>query len=175
MKNQFLRFNDGLYRACIWIAGLSFLTITLIIPWGIFSRYILGIGAQWPEPISVFLVSILTFLGAAASYRAGAHIAVTMMTARLPEAQRKAMDILVQLLMGATCLFMLIWGVTLCSTTWGQYNNALPWLRVGMAYMSIPVSAGITLLFIVEKILCGDQSARPVMCFTHAENNQGAA
>ncbi|NVL57225.1 TRAP transporter small permease, partial [Pseudomonas syringae pv. actinidiae] len=35
MKNTLLRINDTLYRACIGIAGLSVLIMTLIIPWGI--------------------------------------------------------------------------------------------------------------------------------------------
>jgi hypothetical protein len=49
-------------------------------------RYVLGVGAQWPEPIAILLMVIFTFIGAAAAYRAGGHIAVTMLTDRLPPA-----------------------------------------------------------------------------------------
>ena len=76
MKNTVLRFNDLLYRVCIGIAGLSVLTMTLIIPWGIFTRYALGSGSSWPEPVAILLMVVFTFFGAAASYRAGAHMAV---------------------------------------------------------------------------------------------------
>lgn len=42
MKNLLLRINDRLYMTCIWVAGLSVLGVALIIPWGIFARYVLG-------------------------------------------------------------------------------------------------------------------------------------
>jgi TRAP-type C4-dicarboxylate transport system permease small subunit len=89
MKQRFLQFNDALYLACIWISGLSIVIMSLIIPWGIFTRYVLGTGSQWPEPISILLMVIFTFFGAAAGYRAGAHIAVGMLTDRMPEGLRK--------------------------------------------------------------------------------------
>ncbi len=53
MKNTLLRINDVLYRICIAIAGLSVLTMSLIIPWGIFARYVLGSGSSWPEPTAI--------------------------------------------------------------------------------------------------------------------------
>ena len=67
MKNTVLRLNDMLYRVCIGIAGLSVLTMTLIIPWGIFARYVLGSGSSWPEPVAILLMVVFTFFGAAAS------------------------------------------------------------------------------------------------------------
>ena len=55
MKDAFLKFNDGVYLACIWVSGISIAVMSLIIPWGIFTRYVLGTGSQWPEPISIQL------------------------------------------------------------------------------------------------------------------------
>ena len=49
-----------------------------------FARYVLGTGSQWPEPIAILLMVVFTFFGAAAGYRAGAHIAVAMLTDRMP-------------------------------------------------------------------------------------------
>ena len=37
----------------------------LIIPWGVFARYVLGIGSQWPEPIAILMMVVFTFFGAA--------------------------------------------------------------------------------------------------------------
>ena len=88
MKQLTLRFNDRLYLACIWIAGISIIVMSFIIPWGIFTRYVLGTGSQWPEPIAIMLMVVFTFMGAAAGYRANAHISVAMVTDRLPAAVR---------------------------------------------------------------------------------------
>lgn len=117
MKSLFLSVNDTLYRSCIWIAGLSILAMTLIIPWGIFARYVLGTGSSWPEPVSILLMVVFTFVGAAASYRAGAHMAVGMITDRLPPLQRQLVALLVQLLMIVVCVFMTYYGTRLCITT----------------------------------------------------------
>jgi TRAP-type C4-dicarboxylate transport system permease small subunit len=84
MKNTFLRLADALYLACIWVSGASIFVMSLIIPWGIFTRYVMGTGSQWPEPISILLMVVFTFFGAAAAYRAGSYISVAMVTDRLP-------------------------------------------------------------------------------------------
>ena len=175
MKNLLLSINDRIYMACIWVAGLSVLTISLIIPWGVFARYILGTGSSWPEPTAILLMMVFTFIGAAASYRAGAHMAVAMVTDRLSPNMRRTMSIVSQVLMGIICLFMTIWGTKLCLSTWNQFMSAIPTLRVGITYMPIPVGGALTLIFVVEKLLLGDQSNRRVVRFDLVEENEGAA
>ncbi|MEP6771025.1 MAG: TRAP transporter small permease subunit, partial [Polaromonas sp.] len=107
MKQPLQAALDGLYLCCIWIAGLAILGMSLIIPVGVFARYVLGFGAQWPEPIAILLMVVFTFIGAAAAYRAGAHIAVAMMTDRLPALGQKLCRWAVDLLMMAISLFMI--------------------------------------------------------------------
>ena len=175
MKNLLLSINDRIYMACIWVAGLSVLTISLIIPWGVFARYILGTGSSWPEPTAILLMMVFTFIGAAASYRAGAHMAVAMVTDRLNPNMRRTMSIVSQVLMGIICLFMTIWGTKLCLSTWNQFMSAMPTLRVGITYMPIPVGGLLTLVFVLEKLLLGDQSQRRVVRFDLVEENEGAA
>ena len=175
MKNLLLSINDRIYMACIWVAGLSVLTISLIIPWGVFARYILGTGSSWPEPTAILLMMVFTFIGAAVSYRAGAHMAVAMVTDRLSPNMRRTMSIVSQVLMGIICLFMTIWGTKLCLSTWNQFMSAMPTLRVGITYMPIPVGGALTLIFVVEKLLLGDQSNRRVVRFDLVEENEGAA
>ncbi|HDS1679998.1 TPA: TRAP transporter small permease [Pseudomonas putida] len=175
MKTLFLRVNDTLYRSCIWVAGLSILAMTLIIPWGIFARYVLGTGSSWPEPVSILLMVLFTFIGAAASYRAGAHMAVAMVTDRLPEPLRQGVAVFTQLLMVGVCVFMTWYGFKLCVTTWNQFMASLPSVRVGMSYAPIPVGGVLTLIFVLEKLLLGDQSQRKVVRFDPVEENEGAA
>ena len=175
MKNLLLRINDRIYMACIWVAGLSVLTISLIIPWGVFARYVLGTGSSWPEPTAILLMMVFTFIGAAASYRAGAHMAVAMLTDRMTPQLRRTMSIVSQLLMATICLFMTVWGTKLCISTWNQFMSALPTLRVGITYMPIPIGGALTLIFVLEKLLLGDQSNRRVVRFDLVEENEGAA
>ena len=174
MKNLLLRINDKIYMTCIWVAGLSVLAIALIIPWGVFARYVLGTGSSWPEPTAILLMMVFTFIGAAASYRAGAHMAVAMVTDRMTPEVGRVVGIFSQLLMATVCLFMTVWGTKLCMSTWNQFMSALPTLRVGITYMPIPVGGLLTLIFVLEKLLLGDQSNRRVVRFDLVEESEGA-
>src|SRR5215203_4430423 len=100
MQQSYQRAMDALYLAAIWLSGLALVIMTLIIPVGVFNRYVLGAGSQWPEPLAILCMVVFTFLGAAASYRAGSHIAVTMLIDRVPERFRQTLTYLVDALMG---------------------------------------------------------------------------
>ncbi|MDP3083510.1 MAG: TRAP transporter small permease [Rubrivivax sp.] len=156
---------DALYLACIWSAGLAIFLMSLIIPFGVFTRYVLGTGSQWPEPIAILLMMVFTFIGAAATYRAGAHIAVSMLTDQLPPRLQRAMALLVHGLMLLVCGFVLWYGTRLCLETMGQSIAELPWLPVGVTYAAIPIGAGVTLLFVAEHLLLGSQAERKVVAY----------
>ena len=102
-------------------------------------------------------------------------MAVAMLTDRMPPGVRNAMAIVSQLLMATICLFMTIWGTKLCLSTWNQFMSAMPTLRVGITYMPIPIGGLLTLIFVLEKLLLGDQSNRRVVRFDLVEESEGAA
>lgn len=154
---------DRLYLACIWAAGISIAAMSVIIPIGVFMRYAMGFGAQWPEPIAILLMMVFTFVGAAAAYRAGAHIAVGMLVDALPPGWQRAAARLVDALMLLVCAFVAWYGTRLCAETMGQSVAELPWLPVGVTYAAIPIGAAATLLFVLERMAFGSQAKRPVV------------
>ena len=167
MKQISHRFCDQLYLACIWISALSVLVMTIIIPWGIFARYVLGTGSQWPEPIATLLMVVFTFLGAAAGYRANAHICVAMVTDRLPAAVQpvlaRAMDVLMLLI----AIFMTWYGAKLCMQTMHQSIGQLPWMPVGVTYLPVPIGGAMTAVFVLERLVFGHQHHRDVVTYDH--------
>jgi TRAP-type C4-dicarboxylate transport system permease small subunit len=165
MKERIHTALDAVYSGCIWTAGIAIAVMTLIIPWGIFARYVLGSGSQWPEPVAILLMVIFTFVGTAASYRAGAHIAVAMVTDRLPPQWQKACALVVHLLMFVMCIFMAVWGVELCIGTWNQSISEIPWMPVGLTYSPVPIGGLLTGLFVLEHIFYGSQARRAVVTF----------
>ena len=176
MKERVLRACDALYLACIWVAGLSIFVMSLIIPWGIFTRYVLGSGSQWPEPIAILLMVVFTFLGAAVAYRAGAHIAVAMVTDRLPRAMRARLVWVVHGCMLIVAAFMTWYGIKLCIGTWNQSIGEIPWMPVGATYSPVPLGGFVTLIFILEHMIYGSQHQRAVVTFDHEPSTpEGAA
>lgn len=167
MKERFLAFNDAVYSTCLWISGIAITVMSLVIPWGIFTRYVLGTGSQWPEPIAILLMVVFTFLGAAVSYRAGSHIAVAMLTDRIGAGARRICAAIVHLLMAGVAAFMLYYGTHLCIATWGQSISEIPQIPVGLTYAPVPIGGLVALLFVIEHVLFGSQARRSIVTFDH--------
>ena len=85
--------------------------ISAVIPWAVFTRYVLNSAASWPEPMAVLLTIVLTFIGAAAGYRLNLHMNVSLLRRQAAAAGSAALlDLVVQLLMALIALFMIVWG-----------------------------------------------------------------
>jgi TRAP-type C4-dicarboxylate transport system permease small subunit len=147
---------QALYLVCIVVSGLALVAITLMIPLGVFMRYAMNDPLQWPEPASVIMMVLFSFLGGAAVYRANAQIAVEALAKALSPGKQRAMRWGVHACMTLTAAFMLGYGVQLCILTWGNSMAEFPGLSVGIVYMPIPVAGLLTLLFILEKAWLGE-------------------
>jgi len=153
MANSYVKLMNVLYYICVFIAAAAMVIMSAIISWGVYTRYVLGSGSFWPEPISIFLAIQLTFYGAAACYRAGTHICLKMFVDKLPPALHRWQDYVVHLLMAGISLFMVTYGGSLVKTTYFQAYPEFQYIRVGVAYSAIPIAGMITLLFVIEKAL----------------------
>lgn len=153
--NAYRRAMDALYLMCVGISGISLVIMTVMIPVGVYYRYVLNAALPWPEPLSVLLVILFTFLAAASCYRGGIHISVVLLTDTLSPAFRRVVNLATEGIMALLCLFMLIWGLKLVETTWHQVVGEFPFLSVGITYLPIPLGAAITLLFIFERVWLG--------------------
>ena len=149
---------DALYLACVIIAGVSLVLISAVIPWAVYTRYVINRAASWPEPMAVLLTIVLTFFGAAACYRLGSHMNVTLLVDKLPASWRRVSDLIVELLMAAMALFMLVKGIGLVEATWSNSIADFPFLSVGVTYLPIPIGGFILLMFVIEHVTIG----RPV-------------
>lgn len=163
MSQRYSDLMDKVYLLAMVIAGLSLLVMTIIIPIGIFSRYVLNRGESWPEPVAIICMVTFTFIGAAVSYRAGSHIAVNMLTDRLPSALQTFCTRVVDLLMLAISLVIFYYSFYLCADLWEQPVAEFPLLTSGQTYLPLPVGAILMILFVVERLLYGSQENRPIV------------
>lgn len=154
---------EALYLACIAVSGASLVVITLIIPYGVFMRYVVNAPASWPEPAAVLLMIVFSFVGGAAVYRANVHIAVQALLDAVNPRTRRVLLWLVDVAMALTTLFMLVWGLQLVRTTWHQVIAEFPLVSVGVTYLPLPVGGFLTLLFLVERVWVGEPPPTSVM------------
>ena len=146
---------DMLYLACAIIAGVALVLISAVIPWAVFTRYVLNSAASWPEPTAVLLTIVLTFFGAAACYRLRLHMNVSFFADAFPGILRRLARILSELLVGAMAVFMTIYGAKLVDATWNNTIADFPALSVGVTYLPIPIGGAILFLFVVERLFLG--------------------
>jgi TRAP-type C4-dicarboxylate transport system permease small subunit len=161
MKAQYIRAMDAIHQACLFIAGSCLVIITLIVPYGVFTRYVLNSAASWPEPMAVLLMIVLSFLSAVICYREYLHIGVGVIPNLLPESLKQMLGWFLEICMLATNLFMLWWGLKLVETTWYQSIAEFPILTAGMAYLPIPIGGALTALFVIERLLTQKFFAEP--------------
>ena len=149
MMSNYHTLMDILYRCAMWLAGIALLLMVVVIPVGIFARYVMNSALSWPEPIAIMCMVTFTFIGAAVSYRAGSHIVVAMVTDRLPPALKKFAALLADLMMLAISVFIFWYSLQLCSELWQQPVAEFPLLTAGQTYLPLPIGSALTLLFII--------------------------
>ncbi|MGH6922328.1 MAG: TRAP transporter small permease [Propylenella sp.] len=161
MQAAYIRAMDALQRVCMVIAGACLVIITLIIPWGVFTRYVLGFGSSWPEPMAVLLMIWFSFTSAAVCYREHLHIGVAILPNALSGWRRVLLGWVVELLMAGTNFFILVYGVRLVRTTWYQVIADFPIVSTGVSYLPVPVGGAIILLFVIERLWRGTLFGAP--------------
>ena len=162
-KLHYQRAMEWLYVVCIVISGTALVVITLIIPFGVFMRYVMNNPQGWPEPAAVIMMVMFSFLGGAAVYRAKVHIAVEALLNAVSPAWRRIMLWGVDACMAATALFMLGYGIQLCIITRYSTMAEFPAVSQALVYLPIPVAGLLTLLFVIERVWVGDPPKTSLM------------
>ena len=162
-RQRYAQAMEWLYLACIVLSGTALVVITLIIPLGVFSRYVLNSPLSWPEPAAIVMMVMFSFIGGAAVYRANVHVAVEALLNAVKPDVRRWMLVGVDLCVALTALFMLGYGFQLCLVTWHQTMAEFPALKQGIVYMPIPLAGLLTLLFLIERVWAGDPPKTSLM------------
>ena len=155
MAAAYRRAMDALYLLCVAVAGAALVLISAVIPWAVYTRYVVNRAASWPEPTAVLLTIVLTFIGAASCYRKRLHMNVSFFVFLLPPTLRRIVDLIAELLVGIMALFMVWFGASLVATTWSNTIADFPSLSVGVTYLPIPIGGAFLFLFVIERVFLG--------------------
>ena len=157
-KPLYVRLMDVLYYACMTVAGVAIVIMAVIIGWSVYTRYVLTEGSFWAEPIAIALAVQMTFYGAAACYRANAHISIDLAVRGFQGPASIWAARLVDILMLVISAAMIWYGFGLVKTTFFQVYPEFQHIRVGVVYTALPGSGFLTLLFVIERLIYGSQT-----------------
>ncbi len=155
MAHRYRTLMNALYWSSVAVAGAALVLISAVIPWAVFTRYVLNSAASWPEPAAVLLTIVVTFIGAAACYRRRLHMNVSFFVMTFPPPLRIAAQLLAELLVATMAVFMVVYGERLVAATWYNTIADFPFLSVGVTYLPIPIGGAILLLFVIERLALG--------------------
>ncbi|MGI9452832.1 MAG: TRAP transporter small permease, partial [Geminicoccaceae bacterium] len=86
---RFDRVLHRLSRLCKIVTGVGLVVLTVIFGWLVFGRYVLNAAPTWVEQVSLLLVMLITFLGAAVGIHENTHLGVSYFREVAPASLRK--------------------------------------------------------------------------------------
>ena len=154
MSNQetppaFLRTMDKAYdliaKVCVAIAGVALVAMTAIFAWLVFGRYVLNDTPTWVEQVSLLLVMVIAFLGAAAGVHNHTHLSVVIFRNIVPSWVRTIFVIISDVLMAGFGIMMFWYGIELTKFKW---TAMIPLIDLPEGLRSLPLTISGALVFL---------------------------
>ncbi len=145
--NNYLQKFNGIAAAILLIL------LAVIVNMRVFTRNILNFTYPWVDQGSLFLITWVTFLGAAYGLREKSHISIEFLVDRFPEVVRKIIEYVIVIAIMVVAFYVLvIEGFDFVSDFMDQRIPTLG-IRVGFSYLSIPVSGALMIIYSIELLL----------------------
>lgn len=143
---------DGIAWFCKLLSGLGLVVLTVIFGWLVYGRYVLNATPTWVEQVSLLLVMLITFIGAAVGVHENTHLSVRFFRMALPRTFRKLLIAICHLALGGFGVVMVLHSTKLAIFKWG---SLIPLIGVpeGMRAIPIAVCGGLVLLFSIGNLI----------------------
>jgi TRAP-type C4-dicarboxylate transport system permease small subunit len=147
--NVLLILSDSIDRASriIMIFIMSVMVVTIL--GQVFFRYILNSALPWPEELTIFLMSWMTFIGSGIALKAWQHIGITLFANMLPQNFQVILSILVKVAVLFFAVFLTYTGIILVQKSTNIVSEAM---RISMIWprLSLPVGGVIMVIHTVN-------------------------
>lgn len=137
---------DLLARLCVLLAGISIVVMTAIFAWLVFGRYVLNDTPTWVEQVSLLLVMVIAFLGAAAGVHNHTHLSVVVFRNIVPTKIRTLFVIITDVMMAGFGGMMFWYGIELTKFKWNTLIPLIQWSE-GLRSLPLTISGALVFLF----------------------------
>lgn len=143
---------SALSTLALWLAGIGLVTMTCIVSWQVFTRFVLNWSNAWTEPAAVLLMSWFIFLGAAVGIRENYHLGFDVLLYVLPKSSKRVLRSISDVVVIAFAIGMVWYGLQLVVLGWPA---RLPSLGIPEGVKYLPIVAGGVLIFLfsIERLL----------------------
>lgn len=143
------KFRTVMDKVMRLLNAVTFAFLTLLAVWQVITRYFLNEPSTWSEELASYMFAWVTLLGAAYVFGQMGHMNIPILIDRVSEKSRKALMVIIQLIILAFALVVLVYGgYQITSLTMGQMSSSLG-VPMGYFYLSLPVSGVFTAIYTV--------------------------
>lgn len=122
------------------VAGVALGVVVFSACWGVVTRYITAQPATWTGEVAAIAFAWLVFVGAAAGFKYGMHVAIDMAVALLPLPARRLLMALTDVLVLAFLATLFVLAVQFSIDAWGDPTSVLRLPR-SVTYASVVVGS----------------------------------
>ncbi|MEM8652199.1 MAG: TRAP transporter small permease [Pseudomonadota bacterium] len=139
------KLSDVISQVCLILAGVALVTMTTIFAWLVFGRYVLNDTPTWVEQVSLLLVMVIAFFGAAVGVHQHTHLSVVVFRNIVPSWLRTIFVLISDVLMAVFGAMMFWYGTELTIFKW---NTLIPLIQWSEGLRSLPLTICGALLFL---------------------------
>ncbi len=152
---------DQLSKLCFLLAGTALVVMTAIFAWLVFGRYVLNDTPTWVEQVSLLLVMVIAFFGAAAGVKEHTHLSVVIFRSMVPPKVRAVFVFVSDSFMAIFGAMMFWYGLELTQFKWGTKIPLIQWSE-GLRSLPLTVCGALLFLFSTGHLirLCLGRDAR---------------
>jgi TRAP-type C4-dicarboxylate transport system permease small subunit len=136
----------------LWLAGIGLISMTAIVAYQVFMRFVINASPSWTEAGAIMLVTWFVFLGAAVGVRENFHMGFDVLIYVLPPGAKPWLRAVSDLCIFAFAFGMVFYGGELVIRYWSTRIPVLG-LPTSFTYFPIVVSGVLMCLFSLERIL----------------------
>lgn len=143
---------DLISKFCFLIAGFALVTMTVIFAWLVFGRYVLNDTPTWVEQVSLLLVMVIAFLGAAAGVHQHTHLSVVVFRTLIPTRLRTVLVFISDVLMASFGGMMFLYGTELTMFKWKTLIPLIRW-NEGLRSLPLVICGALICLFSIGHLI----------------------
>lgn len=135
------------------LAGGSFIFMTLLTCWQVFTRYILGSPSSWSEELVSYLFAWMALLGASLVVGERGHMNIPLLVEKSGPPVRKALGIFAEVVAAVFAAVILVYGgVQITNLAMGQMTSSLG-VAIGVFYVVLPLSGVLNIIYCIINII----------------------
>jgi len=147
------QFSENVEKVFSVFATVLMIGMALILGTNIVLRFLIHHSIHWSNEVSRYAYIYIVLLGTAVSYKTGGHAKIVFVHEAMSRKFKIIFNIIHYAVMLLLSFILIIPGIQHVINMWPVHAPVLTFFPVGIVYMSVPLSAGAILVFVILEII----------------------